>query len=168
MSRFPGEPGLSRTPQLSSSTHSGTESFTYVLDLLENWHRFFHGLNALPVIQPTVSKYWWKSSTCCCQVHLWAVCLQPSSSSVISRVQSLQPPPAWTVGSCWQYVTSFGICQKGTLVAQRPHLFQDAQWPWLVQKRFSRVTGQLPDMPTRGLVNSWTGQVTDTNYVDTK
>jgi len=23
-------------------------------------------------------------------------------------------PPAWPVGSCWQYVTSFGICHKGT------------------------------------------------------
>jgi len=23
-------------------------------------------------------------------------------------------PPAWSVGSCWQYMTSFGICHKGT------------------------------------------------------
>jgi len=22
-------------------------------------------------------------------------------------------PPAWSVGSCWQYLTSFGICHKG-------------------------------------------------------
>ena len=45
---------------------------------------------------------------CCC-------CLQPFDTNVISWVQSLQPPPpAWTVDRCWQYVTSFGICHKGT------------------------------------------------------
>ena len=46
-------------------------------------------------------------------------------------------PPAWSVGSCWQYVTLFGICHKGTSVAARSHFFwQHAQWPWLVLKLF--------------------------------
>jgi len=59
---------------------------------------------------------------CCRQVHLWAVCLQPFGSNVISRVQSLQTThPAWTVGSCWQYVTSCGICHKGTCRLQQRH-----------------------------------------------
>jgi len=48
-----------------------------------------------------------RSWTCCHQLHLWAVCLQPFSSNVISWVQLLQPPPlppaGWTVDSCWQY-----------------------------------------------------------------
>ena len=35
-------------------------------------------------------------------------------SNVISWAQLLQPPPSWTVGSCWQYVTLFGVCHKRT------------------------------------------------------
>jgi len=58
-------------------------------------------------------------SCCCCRVHLWAVCLQPFSSNVISWVQLLQPPPSWTVGSCWQYVTLVGVCHKGTCQLQQ-------------------------------------------------
>ena len=54
----------------------------------------------------------WTSGSGCCQVHLRAVCLLPFGSNVISWVQSLQPPPAWTVDSC--YVTAFSICHKGT------------------------------------------------------
>jgi len=57
---------------------------------------------------------WLSSLYCCYRVHLQAVCFQSFVSNVISWVQSLQPPRAWTVGSCWQYVTSFGICHKGT------------------------------------------------------
>jgi len=53
---------------------------------------------------------------CCCRV-------QPFGSNVISWVQSLEPPPACTVGSCWQYVTSFGFCHKGMSTAARPHFF---------------------------------------------
>ena len=48
--------------------------------------------------------------TYCCQVHLRAVCLQPFGSNVISWADDV----AWTVGSCWQYVTSFDVCHKGT------------------------------------------------------
>ena len=43
------------------------------------------------------------------------------------------------VGSCWQYVTSFGICHKGTCRLLGCHKawlhWQNAQWPWLVQKQ---------------------------------
>ena len=50
-------------------------------------------------------------------------------------MQSLQPRPAWTVGSYWQYVTSFGICHKSKSVAARPHFFQqELQSAWSVRK----------------------------------
>jgi len=60
-------------------------------------------------------------------VVVTSVCLQPFGSDIISWVQSLQPPPPWTVGSCWQYVTSFGVCHKGTCrFLQRPTSFDSA------------------------------------------
>jgi len=43
--------------------------------------------------------------------------------------------PSSSLDCDWQYVTLFGFCHAS--VATRPHFFrQDAQWPWLVQKRF--------------------------------
>jgi len=60
-------------------------------------------------------------------VVVTTTCLQPFRSDIISWVQLLQPPPAWTVGSCWQYVTSFGICHNGTCrFLQRPTSFNSA------------------------------------------
>ena len=46
-------------------------------------------------------------------------------------------PPAWSVGSCWQKVSSFGACTRAHVVCCKAPLFQqDVQLPWLVQKRF--------------------------------
>jgi len=63
---------------------------------------------------------------CCCSVHLQAVWLQAFGSNVINSVQLLQPPPpAWTVGSCWQYyVTSIDICHKGTCPVPKVSQYQ--------------------------------------------
>jgi len=64
-----------------------------------------------------------KNANSCCQVHLQAVCFQPFGSNVISWVQLLQPPPAWTVGTYRQYVTSLAFATMACQLLQGPTSF---------------------------------------------
>jgi len=53
---------------------------------------------------------------CICEPYVFSHSVATSSA----ECKCCSPRKAWTVDSCWQYVTSFGICPKGTLDAARP------------------------------------------------
>jgi len=83
-------------------------------------------------------------ASCCWRMHLRAVCLQPFGSNVISWVQSLQPPSSL---DCGQLLTICDIVYhlpQGHVGCCKAHFFrQDAQCPWLVQKRFRSAQQHL-------------------------
>jgi len=91
-----------------------------------------------------LSTYWLKAC-CCCRVHLRAV----SSAIQCHRHQlgAISCSPASRL-VCRQLLTICDIVwrlpQGQMSVAARPHFFQqDAQWPWLVGKRFRSAQWRL-------------------------
>ena len=95
------------------------------------------------------SLHWLIYGSCCrCRVHLRAICLQPFRGNVISWMQSLQPTlqiGLWAaVDNMWHYLAFATRAHVGCWVAARPHFFWlDAQWLWLVQKRFRSAQWHL-------------------------
>ena len=90
----------------------------------------------------------------------WLLLLSAFTSHMSSAIQwqhhqlsaiAAAHPPAWSVGSCWQYVTSFGVCHKGTYrLLQGPTSFDrmHSGLGWSGTGRDSEVHNWLTDSYT--------------------